>query len=293
MMDDWKAEMTKKKGEKFLNAMKRKQTELVQKMGISDVVQIMGSDVDASWVSHLAQQQMQDALNAVEGEEDTELSSLDGYRSPDQKGGRSESKLSMGALGMLLKAKKKIKNLIKTLKGFVKIKDITVDEFEKSYSMHRALKSALTQILLDIGLDTRDIRTKLDDIKEDAKGSRLTINYSIRLRGAAKDLAEAVVDSLKVTFTDKTRRKQFLNSFWEKCNSLDEEIQRNALTRQKTRRRKRRSLKRKASTRGNRRSRGNRGSRSPKKKEQELLEKVEKDDGTQDFIDDIESLLDM
>ena len=80
-------------------------------------------------------------------------------------------------------------------------------------------------IMLELDLNPRHIRVKTfaadNDVKK--KGTptssnkvQAVISYTIKLRKDAKELAEAVVHRLKQTFSDKTKRRTFLENFWDR-----------------------------------------------------------------------------
>merc|ERR1712226_305535 len=106
--------------------------------------------------------------------------------------------------------------MFKTMAGVVKLKGLTAKEFNESASLHNALKDALLGILVAVGLQGCNCRVKLETAKDcEGSQSKISVSYRLRLRGDAKDLADAVVQSLKNTFTQKKKRRQFLDSFWK------------------------------------------------------------------------------
>ena len=86
-------------------------------------------------------------------------------------------------------------------------------------------------IMLELDLNPRHIRVKTFAADKEegkvklGKGSRDTtkvqsvISYTIKLRKDTKELAEAVVQRLKQTFSDKTKRRTFLENFWDRVGA--------------------------------------------------------------------------
>ena len=121
----------------------------------------------------------------------------------------------LGITGAMMTAGK----LFKTLRGSVVIKGTTSDEFQNSHTMFQALQDVLQQILVSTGIEPKELRLKLTHSVDKAsiKVGRTScqVFYRIRLRGEAKNVAEAIVMSLQHTFSDKAQRQKFLDRFWE------------------------------------------------------------------------------
>lgn len=132
---------------------------------------------------------------------------------------------TIGLLSSLVKAKNKFSSLFKTMKGSVNLKGVKAEEFDASASMHKALKDALMTILMNLGLSRQNARIKLMDAKN-VSANKITVAYRIRLRSDAKDLAEAVLQALKKTFSEKSSRTEFLEGFWKTHRTMDSRLKR-------------------------------------------------------------------
>ena len=147
---------------------------------------------------------------------------------PQETGGAGISSIGLlSTLSSLVKAKTKFSSLFKTMKGSVNLKGVKAAEFDASASMHKALKDALMMILLNLGLSRQNARIKLMDAKNVPNTpDKITVSYRIRLRSDAKDLAEAVLQALKKTFSEKSSRTQFLEGFWKTHRTMDSRLKR-------------------------------------------------------------------
>eukprot|EP00750_Incisomonas_marina_P026019 INCI5864.18.p1 GENE.INCI5864.18~~INCI5864.18.p1 ORF type:complete len:3168 (+),score=718.64 INCI5864.18:265-9768(+) len=135
-------------------------------------------------------------------------------------GGGAKKKGGFAGLSLsgIAQLKRKTNSLFKTLNGQIKLKGISLDDFEGSDLMVSSLKEAFSGIICKTGILRSDMRIKFDPqeaANSDPSSSRLSVGYRVRLRGDSRLFAEAVVDQLKVTFKDKERRNAFLDSFWE------------------------------------------------------------------------------
>merc|ERR1712178_223833 len=93
----------------------------------------------------------------------------------------------------------------------------------------------------------------------DASG-RCQVNYQLRLRGTAVDLADAIVMLLKDTFSDRKKRRAFLDRYWEICEAEGLELRRKS---------KARSLKKHSSSRRVNRGKDGEGRRSRRRRQKQ------------------------
>ena len=109
---------------------------------------------------------------------------------------------SFRTISGLMQAKSKFSKMFKTMSGTVKLKGLTAKEFDESASLHTALQEALLNILIGVGLQRSHCRVKLQNA-QDCEGAqqKVSVSYLLRLRGEAKELADAVLMALKTTFT--------------------------------------------------------------------------------------------
>eukprot|EP00750_Incisomonas_marina_P020743 INCI4079.4.p1 GENE.INCI4079.4~~INCI4079.4.p1 ORF type:complete len:1082 (-),score=194.22 INCI4079.4:31-3219(-) len=155
-------------------------------------------------------------LGATSKSIDTARDSKGGKRQEGKGSSKRQGGLSLlGITGAMVASGK----LFKTLRGSVVIKGTTSQEFQQSHTMFQALQDVLQKILVSTGIEPRELRLKLthsvDKASIKAGRSACQVFYRIRLRGEAKNVAEAIVLSLKHTFSDRTQRKKFLDGFWE------------------------------------------------------------------------------
>merc|ERR1719498_61254 len=90
-------------------------------------------------------------------------------------------RLSSKGLSGVLKARSKFRNMFKTMKGIVKLKHLTAKKFDTSASLHTALKEALLSVLVNVGLEKKNCRVKLESA-EDCGGSKPKISVRYRFR---------------------------------------------------------------------------------------------------------------
>jgi len=199
--------MSKNGGREMLSALKRKNQELGD--GALD-----NANMTLTVVNELT------ATMMTEEDEETDAISKD----TDSEAGISSIGL-LTALSTLVKARTKFSSLFKTMKGSVNLKGVKAEEFDASASMHKALKDALMTILLNLGLSRQNARIKLMDAKN-VSSDKITVSYRIRLRSDAKDLAEAVLQALKKTFSEKSSRTKFLEGFWKTHRTMDSRLKR-------------------------------------------------------------------
>merc|ERR1719460_2896760 len=149
----------------------------------------------------------------------------------DEVAAESDSNKGVSSIGLLntltalVKARTKFSSLFKTMKGSVNLKGVKAEEFDASASMHKALKDALMTILMNLGLSRQNARIKLMNAKN-VTADKVTVSYRIRLRSDAKDLAEAVLQALKKTFSEKSSRTEFLEGFWKTHRTMDSRLKR-------------------------------------------------------------------
>jgi hypothetical protein len=126
----------------------------------------------------------------------------------------------------LTTTKQKLKDLYKSVKGSVKLKNTSATEFNNSASMFRAMKDNVMELVTRAGLGTQDCRVKVMHVLEDAESKRIKVNYRIRLKADATKKVDDVANILRETFTVRENRNEFIDSFWKKAEKLENRQQR-------------------------------------------------------------------